>query len=84
MKRLCLFLLAGALSLALSAQTTSEFDAHFVDSTLRVDYIFSGTNHTQHIALAQLSKTAGWYGRRRHLGSLPGVFFFRSMSLPDE
>lgn len=71
MKRLCLFLLAGALSLALSAQTTSEFDAHFVDSTLRVDYIFSGTNHTQHIALAQLSKTAGWYGRRRNLGSLP-------------
>lgn len=71
MKRLCLFLLAGVLSLSLMAQTPSEFDAHFADSTLRVDYVFSGTNRTQHIALAQLSKTAGWYGRRHHLGSLP-------------
>ena len=49
----------------------ADFDHVFADSTLRIDYIFSGTNHTQHIALDQLSKTAGWYGRRRHLELLP-------------
>ena len=48
-----------------------RFDEHFTDSTLRVDYLFSGTNRTQHIALAQLSKTAGWYGRRQNLDRLP-------------
>lgn len=41
------------------------------DSTLRLDYIFSGDNRTQHIAVDQLSKTAGWYGRRHHLAELP-------------
>ena len=48
-----------------------DFSSHFCDSTLRIDYIFSGTNLSQHIALDQLSKTAGWYGRRRNLGRLP-------------
>lgn len=53
----------------LSAQVL--FDEHFADSTLRVDYLFSGNSREQHIALAQLSKTAGWYGRRHHLDRLP-------------
>ncbi len=48
-----------------------DFATHFSDSTLRIDYIFSGTNRTQHIALDQLSKTAGWYGRRHNLNRLP-------------
>lgn len=48
-----------------------DFDRYFCDSTLRIDYIFSGTNRMQHIALDQLSKTAGWYGRRHNLGRLP-------------
>lgn len=48
-----------------------DFDRVFADSTLRIDYIFSGTNRTQHIALDQLSKTAGWFGRRHHLNRLP-------------
>ena len=46
------------------------FDEVFTDSTLRIDYIFSGTNRTQHIALQRLSKTVGWYGRRHHLAEL--------------
>ena len=50
---------------------TVDFDRVFTDSTLRIDYIFSGTNRTQHIALDQLSKTAGWYGRRHNLERLP-------------
>ncbi|MCR4993961.1 MAG: IgA Peptidase M64 [Bacteroidales bacterium] len=57
-------------SMSISAQS-SCFDVAFSDSTLRIDYIFSGTNKTQHIALDQLSKTAGWYGRRHHLDELP-------------
>lgn len=48
-----------------------DFDTHFSDSTLRIDYIFSGTNSTQHIALDQLSKSAGWFGRRHNLQRLP-------------
>lgn len=51
----------------LSAQ---NFEQHFSDSTLRIDYVFSGTNRTQHIALEGMSKTANWYGRRHNLGRL--------------
>lgn len=43
------------------------FDEVFTDSTLRIDYVFSGNKQTQHIALRALSKTQGWYGRRHHL-----------------
>ncbi|MBP5771575.1 MAG: family 43 glycosylhydrolase [Bacteroidaceae bacterium] len=50
---------------------TVVFEKHFADSTLRIDYVFSGTNHTQHIAVDKLSKTAGWYGRRYRLDQLP-------------
>ena len=48
-----------------------DFDTHFADSTLRIDYVFSGTNLSQHIAVDRLSKTYGWYGRRFHLNQLP-------------
>ncbi len=66
-------LLRCALVLVTVAAQAAEVDfaTHFCDSTLRIDYIFSGTNLTQHIALDQLSKTAGWYGRRHNLGRLP-------------
>lgn len=47
-----------------------KFDEVFTDSTLRIDYIFSGTNRTQHIAVSSLSKTKGWYGRRHQLDRL--------------
>lgn len=47
-----------------------NFDEVFTDSTLRIDYIFSGTNRTQHIAISGLSKTTGWYGRRHQLDRL--------------
>ena len=67
-KLLCAWLLA--LSLPVASQEVA-FDEVFTDSTLRIDYIFSGTNHTQHIAVDQLSKTAGWYGRRQQLALLP-------------
>ena len=69
-KRFLFFGWLLAVSVPLSAQAV-VFDEAFSDSTLRIDYIFSGTNHTQHIAVDQLSKTAGWYGRRRRLERLP-------------
>lgn len=71
MKRLILWSLMLMTSMVASAQREVDFDLHFTDSTLRIDYIFSGTNRTQHIAVDKLSKTAGWYGRRHHLAQLP-------------
>lgn len=71
MKRLTLWSVALLTVLTASAQREVDFDRHFTDSTLRIDYIFSGTNRTQHIAVDKLSKTTGWYGRRRHLAQLP-------------
>ncbi len=63
-------LLAALMAAMPAAAATHDFDEVFTDSTLRIDYIFSGTNRTQHIALARMSKTAGWYGRRKNLGQL--------------
>ena len=54
-----------------AAAVPVDFDTYFSDSTLRIDYIFSGNNLTQHIALDQMSKTAGWFGRRHNLNCLP-------------
>ena len=34
------------------------------DKTLRLDYIFSGTDKSTEIALAQMKSLDGWYGRR--------------------
>ena len=66
-------LIVAATLLATWAGTANahiDFDTHFADSTLRVDYIFSGNNRTQHIAVTGLSKTYKWYGRRNNLDSL--------------
>ena len=55
---LILFLLAG---LSLSAQ----------DMTLRVDYIFSGTDKSVEISLDEMSCFDGWAGRRVNLDKVP-------------
>lgn len=47
-----------------------DFDTAFADSTLRLDYTFSGTNREQHIYLDELSVTPAWYGRRVNLDRL--------------
>ena len=41
------------------------------DSTLRVDYIFSGTDSSAVISLDRMSCSAGWYGRRVNMDCLP-------------
>lgn len=62
-------LTAAAFAPAASAQ--SGFDTAFADSTLRLDYILSGTANGSSIALAGQSKSPVWAGRRVNLGSLP-------------
>lgn len=59
--------------LAMSAMSVvaQDFDRHFCDSTLRLDYVFAGNRDNQAIYVDQLCKSAKWYGRRRHLGELP-------------
>ena len=59
----------GALSAAvcLAAQ---PLPAPLTERTLRVDYVFSGTDKTSAIALDKLGCFEGWAGRRVHLDSL--------------
>ena len=66
-KHTLLAIACAMLTLAASAQ---DFDKHFEDRTLRLDYNFSGTNRTQQISLDELSQSPGWYGRRHNLDSL--------------
>ena len=68
MKRYVSFLVLLMTAISLQAQ---DFQQFFNDSTLRLDYIFAGDKKSQHIYLAQLHKSAGWYGRRHHLDQLP-------------
>lgn len=48
-----------------------DFNRWFADATLRADYVFTGTAKTQSIALDELRKSDGWYGRRVNLDSVP-------------
>ena len=41
------------------------------DQTLRVDYIFSGTDKSQEISLDEMSRFDGWAGRRVNLDEAP-------------
>lgn len=55
-----------------SAQTTTtQFQENFRDSTLRLDYIFSGNATTQRISLDKLNVMPRWYGKRKRLAELP-------------
>ena len=55
-------------SVALYAQ---EFDANFVDKTLRIDYTLLGNASEQHVALRDMSSTDNWWGRRVNLDNVP-------------
>lgn len=68
MKKLFVIFLLSTVVLNVTAQ---EFNDYFVDNTLRLDYIFSGSRQQQHISLDQLNFIPGWYGKRTHLAELP-------------
>lgn len=48
-----------------------NFSDHFLDKTLRVDYLFTGDVKQQSIVLDELSELPTWAGRRHHLSELP-------------
>lgn len=65
------FLLALFLFLSAAGSYGSDFDRHFVDRTLRVDYIFSGDASEQAITLDGVSSLPLWAGRRHNMDSVP-------------
>lgn len=58
-------LLMGSITFA------QQFSDYFQDKTLRLDYIFAGMRHTQHIALDGLSVSPHWYGKKERLAEVP-------------
>lgn len=48
-----------------------DFNKHFCDSTLRIDYILSGNLQSQSISIDGMSRMPGWYGKRQNLTSFP-------------
>jgi hypothetical protein len=60
--------MAMAASMTLHAQ---DFDAHFEDATLRIDYTLMGNATEQHVALRDMSSTNNWWGRRVNLDNVP-------------
>lgn len=68
MRRFLTFIVALIATTTLSAQ---QFDAHFNDATLRLDYTFMGNASKQYIALSDISATENWWGRRINLNSVP-------------
>ena len=48
-----------------------RFDECFADSTLRLDYIFSGNASHQKISVDKLCLMPRWYGKKAHLDELP-------------
>ncbi len=54
----------------LCPSSDSAFSRDFRDETLRVDYAFSGCDTVQQIAVEELRRGAGWFGRRTHMDSL--------------
>ncbi len=67
MRRFLTLIVAFCLALVLGAQPLPE---PLTERTLRVDYVFSGTDKSCTIALDRLSSFDGWAGRRVHLDEL--------------
>lgn len=76
MKLIHTFIIAAAAAVAPVSANGIDFDTCFADSTLRLDYIFSGRTapdgtQTADIDLASMKRSAGWAGRRNHTADLP-------------
>ncbi len=70
MKRLALLLAAALLALGTTLRADPFSEGRLLEQTLRLDYIFSGTDHSCDIAVAGLHKADFWVGRRVNLKSL--------------
>lgn len=71
--RTSIAILLSVLALSATAQKSKDlFEAHFSDSTLRVDYIMAGDSRHSSIYLDEARvDPAGWAGRRHHLDMMP-------------
>lgn len=69
-KRLCL-LIIPLLSLPVAASAGPFEDGRLLDRTLRIDYIFAGTDKTCDISVDELCVFDGWAGRRVNLDEVP-------------
>lgn len=66
------YILALGFAACLSAGAQGvNYDEWFDDATLRVDYAFMGAAKEQRIALDELRRSEGWYGRRVNMDSVP-------------
>lgn len=55
----------------LASAQDDDFNRHFCDSTLRIDYILSGNIEKQAISLDGMSRMPGWWGKRQHMTEIP-------------
>lgn len=53
------------------AATLAAYGQGITDATLRVDYIFAGSNGSAQIFLDKMSCSEGWHGRKVNMSSLP-------------
>lgn len=67
-KFLCTIILG---SLTAVESVGQDFNQYFQDKTLRIDYIFSGTDSTQQVAVDELYVMPRWYGKRQRLSEVP-------------
>lgn len=68
MKKILIF---SALLFCVNHISAQRFDDYFCDRTLRIDYVFAGTNNTQNIYVDELVSLPRWYGKRQHLAEVP-------------
>ena len=69
-KTLVIFILAITVA-TLQHVEAQSFNDVFRDSTLRIDYSFSGNAKAQHIAIDKLNLMPRWYGKRQRMSELP-------------
>ena len=53
-----------SLPFQISAQTNPEFDSHFLDSTMRIDYFHAGDAEREFISIDQIYVEGPWAGSR--------------------
>ena len=69
-KNILLLMLCCCLCINVNLKAQS-FNDYFINRTLRLDYIFSGTANQQAVSVEALSQLSSWAGRRHHLSELP-------------
>ncbi|MBK5719332.1 peptidase M64 [Dysgonomonas sp. Marseille-P4677] len=64
------FLLIVSILFTFHETEAQDLDNHFINKTLRIDYIFSGDKNSQSVSLDQLYQLPQWAGRRHNLSEL--------------